>query len=261
MYALIDCNSFYANCEKLFRPDLRGKAVVVLSNNDVCVVARSNEAKLLGIKMGVPYFQVKDFCKKNDVIVFSSNYTLYADMSHRMMSTLEKLCPTVEVYSIDEAFLYLADYLAAMTDLNAYGTKLKAIVEQYTGIPVCVGMSSTNTMAKLANYAAKKHPATKSVCVLDNLRWIRRIMQITDVGEVWGVGRRYKVRLNEMGTLTACHKDIVIALVDDGFTAKQLILGEHIILRAHNDNYTDIVVKGSLELFGVVASSIRRFKR
>lgn len=106
--------------------------MVVLSNNDGCVVARSSEAKQLGIKMGVPYFQVKEFCKKNDVTVFSSNYTLYADMSHRVMSTLEKLCPTVEVYSIDEAFLYLADYTTAMTDLDSYGRKLKSIVEQYT---------------------------------------------------------------------------------------------------------------------------------
>ena len=202
MYALVDCNSFYANCEKLFRPDLKDKAVVVLSNNDGCVVARSAEAKLLGIKMGVPYFQVKEFCEKNDVTVFSSNYTLYADMSHRVMTTLETLCPTVEVYSIDGAFLYLADYTAAMTDLNAYGIKLKGIVERYTGIPVCVGMGSTKTMAKLANHAAKKHPATKGVCVLENLRWIRRIMQITDVGEVGGVGRRYKTRLNEMGIHT-----------------------------------------------------------
>lgn len=202
MYALVDCNSFYANCEKLFRPDLKDKAVVVLSNNDGCVVARSPEAKLLGLKMGVPYFQVKDFCIQNNVTVFSSNYTLYADMSHRVMTTLETLCPTVEVYSIDEAFLYLADYPTAMTDLNSYGLKLKGIVEMYTGIPVCVGMGSTKTMAKLAHHAAKKHPATKGVCVLDNPRWIRRIMQITDVGELWGVGRRYKVRLNEMGIHT-----------------------------------------------------------
>lgn len=160
MYALVDCNSFYANCEKLFRPDLKDKAVVV-SNNDGCVVARSSEAKLLGIKMGVPYFQVKEFCEKNDVTIFSSNYRLYADMSHRVMTTLEMLCHTVEVYSIDEAFLYLADYPTAMNDLNAYATKLKSIVEMYTGIPVYVGMGSTKTKAKLANHAAKKHPATK----------------------------------------------------------------------------------------------------
>ena len=202
MYALIDCNSFYANCEKLFRPDLKDKPVVVLSNNDGCVIARSPEAKLLGIKMGVPYFQVKDFCLKNNITVFSSNYVLYADMSQRVMNTLETLCPTVEVYSIDEAFLYLADYPVAMNDLNAYGNKLKAIVEMHTGIPVGVGIGTTKTMAKLANHAAKTYPATKGVCVLENIRWIRRIMQITDIGELWGVGRRYKLRLNEMGIHT-----------------------------------------------------------
>lgn len=199
MYALIDCNSFYASCEKLFRPDLKDKPVVVLSNNDGCVVARSPEAKMLGIKMGVPYFQVKDFCIKHNVTVFSSNYTLYADISQRVMTTLETLCPTVEVYSIDEAFLYLADYPVAMQDLNAYGSKLKMIIEMHTGIAVGVGIGSTKTMAKLANHAAKKYPATKGVCVLKDLTWIRRLMQITDVGELWGVGRRYKVRLNEMG--------------------------------------------------------------
>ena len=202
MYALIDCNSFYANCEKLFRPDLKHKPVVVLSNNDGCVVARSAEAKALGIKMGVPYFQVKDFCAANGVVVFSSNYALYADMSQRVMSTLETLCPTVEVYSIDEAFLYLADYPTAMQDLKAYAKKLKQIVEMYTGIPVGVGIGSTKTLAKLANHAAKKYPGTKGICVLNQATWIRRLMQITDIGEVWGVGRRYVVRLNAMGIYT-----------------------------------------------------------
>lgn len=202
MYALIDCNSFYANCEKLFRPDLRHKPVVVLSNNDGCVVARCPYAKELGIKMGVPYFQVKDFCAANDVTVFSSNYALYADMSQRVMATLESLCPSVEIYSIDEAFLYLADYPVAMQDLTAYGKKLKRIVEQYTGIAVGVGIGQTKTLAKLANYAAKTYPATKGICVLTQATWIRRLMQITAVGEVWGVGRRYVRRLNAMGIHT-----------------------------------------------------------
>ena len=202
MFALIDCNSFYANCEKLFRPDLKHKPVVVLSNNDGCVVARSPEAKALGIKMGIPYFQVKDFCTANGVVVFSSNYALYADMSQRVMSTLETLCPSVEVYSIDEAFLYLADYPVAMQDLKAYGEKLKQIVERYTGIPVGVGIGSTKTLAKLANYAAKKYPGTQGVCVLNQATWIRRLMQITDVGEAWGIGRRYVTRLNAMGIST-----------------------------------------------------------
>ncbi|WP_019672024.1 Y-family DNA polymerase [Psychrobacter lutiphocae] len=202
MYALIDCNSFYASCEKLFRPDLKHKPVVVLSNNDGCVVARSKEAKALGIKMAVPYYQVKDFCAQNEVAVFSSNYALYADMSQRVMSTLESLCPTVEVYSIDEAFLYLADYPVAMQDLDAYANKVKHIVERYTGISVGVGIGQTKTLAKLANYATKQYPATKGICVLTNPRWIRRLMQITDVGEVWGVGKRYKHRLNKMGVDT-----------------------------------------------------------
>lgn len=174
----------------------------MLSNNDGCVVARSKEAKTLGIKMGVPYFKVKEFCKRNNVEVFSSNYALYADMSQRVMSTLESLCPTIEVYSIDEAFLYLADYPVAMQDLDAYAKKIKHIVEQYTGIAVGVGIGETKTLAKLANYAAKKYPTTKGTCVLTNPRWIRRLMQITDVGEVWGVGRQYKNRLNTMGIET-----------------------------------------------------------
>ncbi len=202
MYALVDCNSFYANCEILFRPDLKGKPVIVLSNNDGCVVARSSAAKALGIKMAVPYFQVKDFCAAHQVTVFSSNYTLYADMSQRVMSTIETLCPAVEVYSIDEAFLYLADYPAAMKDLKAYASKLKQIIEQYTGIPVSIGVGSTKTLAKLANHAAKKYPATKGVCVLEQLTWIRRLMQITDISDLWGVGRRYKTRLNAMGIYT-----------------------------------------------------------
>lgn len=202
MYALIDCNSFYASCEKLFRPDLKHKPVVVLSNNDGCVVARSAEAKALGIKMAVPYFQVKDFCQQHKVEVFSSNYALYADMSQRVMSTLESLCPTVEVYSIDEAFLYLADYPVAMQDLETYAKKVKHIVQQYTGIAVGVGIGETKTLAKLANHAAKKYPTTKGVCVLTNPRWIRRLMQITDVVEVWGVGCRYKQRLNALGIET-----------------------------------------------------------
>lgn len=202
MYALVDCNSFYANCEKLFRPDLKDKAVVVLSNNDGCVVARSAEAKLLGIKMGVPYFQVKDFCIQHHVTVFSSNYTLYADISQRVMATLETLCPTVEVYSIDEAFLYLADYPVAMQDMTAYASKIKVIIESHTGIAVSVGVGTTKTLAKLANHAAKKYPGTKGVCVLKELSWIRRLMQITDIGELWGVGRRNKVRLNSMGIYT-----------------------------------------------------------
>lgn len=203
MYALIDCNSFYANCEKLFRPDLKHKPVVVLSNNDGCVVARSEQAKALGIKMGVPYFQVKNFCQQHGVQVFSSNYALYADLSNRVMNTLALMCPTVEVYSIDEAFLYLGDYPNAMQDLNEYARMVKDTVYQHTGIPVSVGIAPTKTLAKLANYGAKKYPATKGVCVLDNENWTRRLLSITPVGEVWGIGKRLSKRLNALGIETA----------------------------------------------------------
>ena len=164
--------------------------MVVLSNNDGCVVARSKEAKELGIKMGVPYFQVKDIFREHDVQVFSSNYALYADQSHRVMTTLTLLCPIVEVYSIDEAFLYLGDYPNAMHNLEAYAQLLKVTVYQHTGIPVSVGIASTKTLAKLANHGAKKYPATKGICVLDKATWTRRLMSITPVSEVWGIGKR-----------------------------------------------------------------------
>lgn len=199
MYALIDCNSFYASCEKLFRPDLKYKPVVVLSNNDGCIVARSAEAKALGIKMGVPYFQIKSFLEAHRVAVFSSNYALYADMSSRVMTTLEMLCPDVEIYSIDEAFLYLGQYPSALADLDGYARLVKATVERHTGITVGVGIGKTKTLAKLANYAAKKHPATQGICILTKQRWLQRLMAITPVEEVWGIGRQQTKKLNDMG--------------------------------------------------------------
>ena len=202
MYALIDCNSFYASCEKLFRPDLKYRPVVVLSNNDGCIVARSAEAKALGIKMGVPYFQIKSLLDDHRVAVFSSNYALYADMSSRVMATLEMLCPDVEVYSIDEAFLYLGHYPTAMADLDSYARLVKTTVECHTGIAVGVGVGKTKTLAKLANYAAKTHPATKGICVLTKDSWRQRLMAITPVKEVWGIGRQQTKKLNSMGIHT-----------------------------------------------------------
>ena len=202
MYALIDCNSFYASCEKLFRPDLKYRPVVVLSNNDGCVVARSPEAKALGIKMGVPYFQIKDFLQDQRVAVFSSNYALYADMSARVMTTLESLCPDVEVYSIDEAFLYLGNYPAAMADLHEYARRVKTTVERHTGIVVGVGVAQTKTLAKLANYAAKTYPTTAGICVLTKDSWRKRLMEITPIEEVWGIGRQHTKKLHSMGITT-----------------------------------------------------------
>ena len=159
IFALVDCNNFYASCEKLFRPDLADTPVVVLSNNDGCVVARSREAKKLGIKMGVPVFQVRELIQKHSVVAFSSNYALYADMSQRVMNTLEGLAPRVEVYSIDESFLDLTgvDFSQSLTD---FGMQVRKVVQKWTGITVCVGIAPTKTLAKLANHAAKKWQKT-----------------------------------------------------------------------------------------------------
>ena len=160
-FALVDCNNFYASCEKLFRPDLRHTPIVVLSNNDGCIVARSKEAKALGIKMGVPVFQVQDVLRKHGIVCFSSNYALYADMSNRVMTTLEEEAPRLEVYSIDEAFMDLTG-VERVTDLLAFGQRVKVKVDKWTGITVGVGIAPTKTLAKLANHAAKKYPATGS---------------------------------------------------------------------------------------------------
>lgn len=201
-YALVDCNSFYAACERLFRPDLQGKPIVVLSNNDGCIVARSAEAKALGIKMGTPYFQIERFLQQAGVAVFSSNYALYADISHRVMSLLEESAPRVEVYSIDEAFLDLTG-LTSLTDLNSFGHGIRQRIAQYTKIAVCVGIAPTKTLAKLANHAAKQWPATVGVVDLSSPERQRRLMQLLPVNEIWGVGRRLSKRLQADGILTA----------------------------------------------------------
>lgn len=202
VFALVDCNNFYASCEKLFAPHLKEVPVLVLSNNDGCVVARSKEAKALGIKMGVPVFKIKQLIRQHKVRVFSSNYPLYADMSSRVMSTLEALAPRVEVYSIDEAFLDLSS-LEQLFDLADFGQQIKAKVDQDTGIQVCVGIAPTKTLAKLANHGAKQYPATGGVVDLTSPVRQQKLMAITSVDEVWGVGRQLTKRLNTMGIKTA----------------------------------------------------------
>lgn len=209
-FALVDCNSFYASCEKLFRPDLKHKPVVVLSNNDGCIVARSAEAKALGLKMATPRFKVDKLLKQHDVAVFSSNYALYGDISERVMTTLEGLAPNVEVYSIDEAFLDL-DGLAFVDSLTEYGQQIRDKVQRDTGIAVGVGIAPTKTLAKLANHAAKQYPATGGVVDLTNPERQQKLMAITDVGDVWGVGRKIKARLNQIGITSAldlAHADL-----------------------------------------------------
>ena len=202
VFALVDCNNFYASCEKLFRPDLKDTPVVVLSNNDGCVVARSREAKLLGIKMGVPVFQIKAEMQRHGILAFSSNYALYADLSSRVMRTLEEMAPRVEVYSIDEAFLDLTG-IESVISLVEFGQQVRERIGHWIGITVCVGIAPTKTLAKLANHAAKKYPATQGVVDLTNPDRQRRLLALVPVDDVWGVGKRLSKRLNALGITTA----------------------------------------------------------
>lgn len=192
MFALIDCNNFYASCERLFRPDLRTVPIIVLSNNDGCVIARSNEAKTLGIAMGIPYFKIKGFCKENHVAVFSSNYTLYGDLSYRVMCTIENSWEDVEIYSIDEAFLDLA----AMPEANRtiFCQNLQRRILKDTGIPTSIGLGRTKTLAKIANHLAKKVLKTPVVSMDNTTTHLENIA----IGDVWGVGRQWAKKL-------ACH--------------------------------------------------------
>ncbi|CAM6196687.1 MULTISPECIES: Y-family DNA polymerase [Citrobacter] len=198
MFALVDVNSFYASCETAFRPDLKGKPVAVLSNNDGCVIARSAEAKRLGVKMGDPYFKQKDLFRRYGVVCFSSNYELYADMSNRVMTTLEELTPRVEIYSIDEAFCDLTG-VRHCRDLTDFGMEIRRTLLQRTHLLVGVGIAPTKTLAKLANHAAKQWPQTGGVVDLSNVDRQRKLMALMPVSEVWGIGRRIAKKLETMG--------------------------------------------------------------
>lgn len=201
MFALVDVNSFYASCETVFRPDLKGRPVVVLSNNDGCVIARSAEAKPF-VKMGDPYFKQKDIFRRHGVICFSSNYELYADMSNRVMTTLEELSPRCEIYSIDEAFCDLTG-VRNCRDLTDFGREIRETVLRRTHLTVGVGIAQTKTLAKLANHAAKKwQRQTGGVVDLSNIEKQRKLMAALPVDEVWGVGRRISKKLEAMGIKT-----------------------------------------------------------
>lgn len=199
--ALCDANSFYCSCEQVFNPSLLDKALGVLSNNDGCIVARTAQLKALGVAMGTPAFKVRDQVERGEIILKSSNYALYGDMSSRFMSVLEQFSPKLEVYSIDEAFVDLSGF--PEDSLYAIGRDMKQRVFQWTGLPIGVGISTTKTLAKLANYAAKKFPATGGVVDLTSPIRQKRLMAITPVGEVWGVGRRIGKRLEAAGIHTA----------------------------------------------------------
>ena len=202
MFALVDVNSFYTSCETLFRPDLQGKPVVVVSNNDGCIISRSTEAKSLGIKMGEPFFKIKNNTYSSRIHVFSSNYALYSDLSERVMQTLTAISPSIEVYSIDEAFVNLSGVINCMP-LSDFGHEMKNKVFKNTGLTVGIGIAQTKTLAKLANHAAKKWRGTGGVVDLSNIDRQRRLMALTSVEDVGGVGRRISKKLNSMGINTA----------------------------------------------------------
>lgn len=201
MYGLADCNNFFVSCERVFRPELNGKPVIILSNNDGCVIARSNEAKRLGIKMGHPYFQLEALIKRHHVTVFSSNYALYSDMSQRVQQTLRSLCPATEVYSIDESFLNLQGIKEE--ELDTFGHLVSAKVLKNTGIPISVGISHTKTLAKIASKLCKQYPKLRGSCYMHRPQDIEKVLKKFPIEDVWGIGRRFSVMLKSRNILTA----------------------------------------------------------
>lgn len=193
MIALVDCNNFYASCERLFRPDLKDKPIVVLSNNDGCVIARSNEAKALGIPMGAPAHELINVIKEHDVHVFSSNYALYGDLSQRVMNVLARFAPEIEIYSIDEAFLNLD---GVTTPLDQLGREIRKTVQKLVGIPVSVGFAETKTLAKAANRIAKKFPQLNNVFIIETPEQREKVLRWLAVEDIWGIGRQYSKKMD-----------------------------------------------------------------
>jgi DNA polymerase V len=215
VFALIDCNAFYVSCERVFNPKLNNKPVVALSNNDGCIIARSKEAKALGIKMGVPLFKVKDIVERENVIVFSSNYTLYADMSRRVMNIISEFAPSIEVYSIDEAFIELTNM---NVDYESYVRQMRKVILQYTGIPVSIGVASTKTLTKVANHIAKDDESLEGVCSLVKHENLDQVLEDTNVADVWGVGRQLSKKLIANGIFNAK----LLKNCEDGWVRKMM---------------------------------------
>jgi DNA polymerase V len=218
MFALVDCNNFYASCERVFQPNLVGKPIVVLSNNDGCVISRSNEAKKLQVPMGAPAFKYEAFFKRNKIHVFSSNYALYGDMSCRVMDSLAKFTPDIEVYSIDEAFLKLTGF--ENHNLEAYGEQIRKTITKGTGIPVSVGIAPTKALAKLANKIAKKSGKT---CVIDTDEKRIKALQWCSINDVWGIGRRLSKNLLAKNIKTAYD----FSLLDDLYVKRMYSIVEY----------------------------------
>ena len=202
MFALIDCNSFYASCEKIFRPDLKHRPIVVLSNNDGCVIARSPEAKKMGISMTQPWYQVKDQYLSRGGVVFSSNYEFYADISNRVMNVLSDLCPEIDIYSIDEAFLDLRTFRKNI-DLVNFAYDCKKRIKDWIGVPVSIGIAPTKTLAKLANKVAKDDPRFDGVVILSEPRVIRHFLKSMPIEKIWGIGRKLTAKLENIDIKTA----------------------------------------------------------
>jgi len=215
--ALVDVNNFYVSCERVFNPKLKNKPVVVLSNNDGCAVARSNEVKALGVAMGAPWFKLKDLAKQHGIIALSSNYALYADMSNRVMSILRQFSPDQEVYSIDESFLDLTHFQHKQH--TRYCQTIRKRILQWTGLPVCVGIGSTKTLAKLANHCAKKCPLFEGVCDFNAMQKndLDNLLSQIEVGEIWGVGRKLAPKLQALGINTV----LDLKLADDNQLRQQ----------------------------------------
>ena len=201
MYGIIDCDNCYVSCERVFRPDLKDKPIVVLSNNDGCVVARSNEAKKMGIKAGTPYYQLKELFPNNKVVIFSSNYELYGELTARVVGIIRKEAPAYFRYSIDECFVYFES--DTNIDLKKWGEELHKKIRKYVGIPVSIGIAPNKTLAKVASHFAKRHQGYRHCCVIDNEEKRKKALKLFPIDDVWGIGRRYTARLQAMGVNTA----------------------------------------------------------
>lgn len=229
MFGIIDCNNFYASCERIFAPKLDKMPVIVLSNNDGCVIARSEEAKTLGIKMGVPAHEIEEIIKKNDVHVFSSNYALYGDISNRVMEVIRSLVPAIEIYSIDEAFIDLSDM--PYHNLESFVLGIRETILQYIGIPVSIGVARTKTLAKIANRFTKKYLREKGVCILDNPVDIQIALEATKIEDIWGVGFQYAKMLNEHGINNA----LQFSLLNPNWVQKKMTIQGRRTLKELNE--------------------------
>ena len=215
VYGLADCNNFFVSCERVFRPSLEGRPTVVLSSNDGCVIARSNEARALGVGMGQPVFQIKALIRQEEIQVISANHSLYSDMSHRVMQVLAELAPSAETYSIDECFL---DLTGIRDDLAGFGQRVRTTVQQWTGLPVCVGIAETKTLAKIANRIAKTSERTQGVLNLTGSSRRSKALEMTPVAQVWGIGRQFALKLDHEGARTA----LDLSRLSDGWVRKEM---------------------------------------